>query len=374
MTASLSHAHGPGKGGISWWTKALPGPDVPARAASPSAAAVWLVGGLVLAAFLVNLYVVPNRFIVASLYVVPVVIAAQRLRADVVAMVSAFSVILYTMDALVERPPGLMIPLEILALVVIAFFAVSLARQSEQTRAALEERARLYTEAQEAIRARDDFLSVAGHELRTPVNAVKLLTGGLLRKAQSAGGADGLAGGLERLSGSVDRLSRLTDQVLDVSQIAAGKLVLNREEFDLAELVREVAARFQDGLLAAGSEVEMRLDPAPGVWDRARLDQVVTNLLANALKYGGGKPIRLATASRNGAALLAVRDHGIGIAPEERARIFERFERAASARPYRGLGIGLWIVRRIVDAHRGSIEVKSEPGKGAEFRVTLPLA
>ena len=357
----------------SWWTRALQGPAVPARATSSPVAALFLVGGLILAAFLINLYVVPDRFIVASLYAVPVVIAAQRLRADVVAMVSAFSVILYTMDALVERPPGLMIPLEVLALVVIAFFAVSLARQTEQTREALEERARLYAEAQESIRARDDFLSVAGHELRTPVNAVSLLTGGLLRKARSAGGTDGLAGGIERLSGAVDRLSRLTDQVLDVSQIAAGKLVLNREEFDLAELVREVAARFQDGLLASGCEVEMRLDPVRGVWDRARLDQVVTNLLANAVKYGGGKPIRLLAANGNGTAILSVRDHGIGIAPEERARIFERFERAASARPYRGLGIGLWIVRRIVDAHRGSIEVESEPGKGAEFRVTLPL-
>ena len=374
MTPSLSHARGSREGEVSWSAKALRGPAVPARLASSSGAAVWLVGSLIVAAFLINLYVVPDRFIVASLYVVPVVIAAQRLRPRVVAVVSAFSVVLYALDALLERPPDLMVPVEILALSAIAYFAVSLARQAEQTREALEERARLYAEAQKAIRVRDDFLSVAGHELRTPVNAVSLLTGALLRKARSAGGSDGLADGLGRLSGAVDRLSRLTDQVLDVSQIAAGRLVLNREEFDLAELVREVAARFQDGLLASGCEVEMRLDPAPGVWDRARLDQVVTNLLANAVKYGGGKPIRLVASTRNGTALVSVRDHGIGIAPEERARIFERFERAESARPYRGLGIGLWIVRRIVDAHRGSIEVESEPGKGAEFRVILPLA
>ncbi len=358
----------------SWWMGTPRDPAVPARKEASPAAALWLVGVLILAAFLINFYIIPDRFIVESLFVVPVVIAARRLSPRVVMMVSGFSVVLYGVDAFLERPPALMIPLEVLTLSAIAYFAVSLARQAEQSRQDLEERARLYAEAQDAIRARDDFLSVAGHELRTPVNAVSLLTAGLLRKARSAGGPEGLADGLERLSGAVDRLSRMTDQVLDVSQIAAGKLVLNREEFDLAELVREVAARFEDGLLAAGCEVEMRLDSVPGVWDRARLEQVVTNLLANAVKYGGGKPIHLVAARRNHAALLGVRDHGIGIAPEDRARIFQRFERADSARPYHGLGIGLWIVRRIVDAHRGSIEVESEPGKGAEFRVTLPCS
>ena len=171
----------------------------------------------------------------------------------------------------------------------------------------------------------------------------------------------------------MDRLSRLTDQVLDISQVTEGRLVLRREPFDLADLAAEVTARFRSECLAAGCEVDARFDPMRGAWDRTRLDQLLTNLLTNAIKYGGGRPIHLRLKTRSGKACLSVRDHGIGIASENRERIFERFERAASARRYGGLGIGLWVVRRIVEAHGGSVELDSKPGKGAEFRILLPL-
>jgi signal transduction histidine kinase len=115
-------------------------------------------------------------------------------------------------------------------------------------------------------------------------------------------------------------------------------------------------------------------DPCVGRWDRLRLDQIVTNLLSNALKYGPGKPIEIRLQSHDSAAVLAVRDEGIGIPPEDQARIFERFERAVSPRHFGGLGLGLWIVKQIVTAMGGTISVRSEAGNGSEFTVVLPSA
>jgi len=114
-------------------------------------------------------------------------------------------------------------------------------------------------------------------------------------------------------------------------------------------------------------------EPARGFWDRLRISQVVTNLLANAVKYGGGKPVEVEFGPEGDAAFLVVRDHGIGIDPADQPQIFERFERAVSSRNYGGLGLGLYIVKRIVEAHGGTITVQSKPGEGATFRVQLPL-
>ena len=116
------------------------------------------------------------------------------------------------------------------------------------------------------------------------------------------------------------------------------------------------------------------LDSQRGKWDRLRLDQIVTNLLSNAMKYGSGEPIEVAMTGTPEAVRLEVRDHGIGIAPEHQSRIFDRFERAVSGRHYGGLGLGLWIVRQILDALGGSIRVRSAPGEGSTFTVELPRA
>jgi signal transduction histidine kinase len=170
---------------------------------------------------------------------------------------------------------------------------------------------------------------------------------------------------------SADRLTRLVTSLLDISRIGAGRLDLEREETDLSEVTREVAERFQEEARRARCELRVDTTPAVGFWDRLRLDQVVTNLLANALKYGAGAPIDVRVTAQDGRALLTVRDHGIGISEEDQRRIFQRFERAVSQRNYGGFGLGLWIVRQIVEAQGGAVRVESEPGHGSTFTVEL---
>jgi signal transduction histidine kinase len=139
-------------------------------------------------------------------------------------------------------------------------------------------------------------------------------------------------------------------------------------------VVREVADRYAEELSRQQCALWLQCAEAPGRWDRSRLDQVVTNLLANALKYGAGKPITITTAVDGTQAVLMVQDQGIGIAPEDHHRVFERFERLGADHRDGGFGIGLWIVREIVRAHGGEVTVTSQPGQGATFCVRLPLS
>jgi len=236
--------------------------------------------------------------------------------------------------------------------------------------------ARLYRETKEAVQVRDEFLSIASHELKTPLTPLRLKLHSLRRAARTqAEGMDGetLLAHLDVAERQVARLSRLIDSLLDVSRIGAGKLELDREDVDLAEVVREVVGRFEPQATRSGSSVTVSAPgPVVGRWDRLRLDQVVTNLLTNALKYGAGKPVELSVSKQAGQALLLVHDQGIGIDPGNLSRIFERFERAVSERHYGGLGLGLYITRTIVQALGGSIEARSTPGAGSTFIVTLP--
>jgi len=239
--------------------------------------------------------------------------------------------------------------------------------------AAAQDNAALYKREQEAVRARDDFLSIASHELRTPLTPLRLQVQ-ILRRLLTNGGAlarDKLAGSLDTLERQTERLGRLVSDLLDVSRITAGKLTLHRERLDLADLAREVVERYAG---ASRSRIGLQTESAPGHWDRARLEQVATNLLANAIKYGQGKPIDVSVGLKEGIALLAVRDRGIGIAAADVERIFGRFERAASASSYGGLGLGLYIAQQIAAAHGGRISVESAPGRGSVFRVSLPIA
>jgi signal transduction histidine kinase len=158
-----------------------------------------------------------------------------------------------------------------------------------------------------------------------------------------------------------------------VSRLGSGRLVLDLEEVDLAALAAEVIDRLQ--VEAALSKTPLRLSTAPSVigrWDRARLEQVLSNLLSNSLKYGAGRPVDLEVRAEADEAIAIVRDRGIGIAPESHVRIFSKFERAAPERHFTGLGLGLWICREVVDAMDGRIEVASAPGEGAVFTVRLP--
>jgi signal transduction histidine kinase len=182
-----------------------------------------------------------------------------------------------------------------------------------------------------------------------------------------------LHGRLQAVDRNVDRLAALVEKLLSLPRIASGRLDLEREAFDLSELVDDVAHRFADELARAGSSLDARIErPAFGMWDRLRLDQVLTNLLGNAVKYGRGRPVELALRVEPGRAVISVRDHGIGIAPADHQRIFERFERAVSDRNYGGFGLGLFIAKYVVEAHAGTIRVESALGQGATFSVTLP--
>ncbi|WP_437562238.1 ATP-binding protein [Sorangium sp. So ce542] len=233
-----------------------------------------------------------------------------------------------------------------------------------------EQRARAAAEA--AVRMRDDFVSIASHELYTPIAGLKLAVQGLMREATT------LPAGAQRLAGMADRqcrrLVRLIEDLLDVARIQSGKLELKLGEVDLRALSREVVEDFDVELKQSGSTVSWRADaPVVGMWDRSRLEQVVTNLVLNAIKYGRGKPIEISVAAEGEVARLVVADRGIGIDASCVPYIFERFERGVSAQHYGGLGLGLYISRRIVNAHGGSIRVESEFGAGSAFIVDLPL-
>jgi PAS domain S-box-containing protein len=238
------------------------------------------------------------------------------------------------------------------------------------------ENARLYSEAQAAVAARDEFLSIASHELRTPLTALRLALENM-RRVSTRGDADRLpAQYVERVLATAERqgqrLEKLVTALLDVSRIQMGRLELDVDEVDLGTVVGEVAAQFEDEAAQTGSTVRVQGESVRGYWDRLRVSQVVTNLLANAVKYGGGNPVEIEYGPRGDRAVLVVRDHGIGIDPVDQPQIFERFERAVSSRNYGGLGLGLYIVKRIVEAHGGTVRVESTPGAGAAFFVELP--
>jgi PAS domain S-box-containing protein len=232
-------------------------------------------------------------------------------------------------------------------------------------------------EAEAGLRARDEFLSIASHELKTPLTPLQLQVQLLVHSLRTGGLAsvppERLGAMLESAERQSKRFAALIEDLLDVSRVAAGRLELEPEAVDLAEVARGVAARFELELTRSGSSLTLALDgPVVGHWDRLRLEQVVTNLLSNAVKYGAGGPIEVRVEGEGGLARLVVRDRGIGIAAEDQGRIFGRFERAASSRHYGGLGMGLYITRQIVEAHGGSVRVASAPGAGSTFTVELP--
>jgi signal transduction histidine kinase len=238
------------------------------------------------------------------------------------------------------------------------------------------ENARLYGDAQAAVAARDEFLSIASHELRTPLTALRLA----LENARRVSTREAI----ERLPPQyVDRvlvtaerqgqrLEKLVTALLDVSRIQMGRLELDVEEVELGALVTEAMGAIEDEAAQTGSSIATHGEPVRGYWDRLRISQVVTNLLSNAVKYGGGKPVDVEYGARGDHAFFFVRDRGIGIDAADQPQIFERFERAVSSRNYGGLGLGLYIVKRIVEAHGGTIRVESQPGEGALFAVELP--
>jgi PAS domain S-box-containing protein len=240
----------------------------------------------------------------------------------------------------------------------------------------ITERRRLEADLRGAVRVRDEFLSVASHELGTPLTSVRLLVDTLLRsiRKQPDQGTELMETRLGAIGEQLIRLSNLVDTLLDVSHIAEGRLILSPEPVELASLVRRVIGRMNQVATDAGCAVSLSApQPVHGMWDRVRTEQVVGNLLSNAFKYGAGKPVEVAVAADDGAARVRVCDQGIGIPPDKQAVIFERFERAAPKNQYGGFGLGLWIARRALDEMGGAIRVRSQEGVGAEFEVELPF-
>jgi signal transduction histidine kinase len=225
----------------------------------------------------------------------------------------------------------------------------------------------------EAVRARDDFLSVASHELKTPLTTFQLQLGALERSL-NASLQPGISERLDMARRSVRRLAGLIETLLDVSQLTTGRMQLTLDPVDLAEIVRGGMLALQDEARRQGSPVRLQLDgPLEGLFDRSRMEQVIHHLLSNALKFGGGHPVELTLRADGALVTLTVVDHGIGIPAADRERIFERFERAVPVRNYGGLGLGLWVIRQVIEAHHGHIRIEETPGGGATFHVQVPL-
>jgi signal transduction histidine kinase len=232
--------------------------------------------------------------------------------------------------------------------------------------------ARLLKAQQEALQVKDQFLSIVSHELRTPLTTIKGYAQMLRRKLEGDPHGERFA---DNIDAQVSRLSRLVDDLLDVTRFARGQFELMPEFMDIRPVLEEVVTRFR--LVAPNHTVQLYLDRGAfeGNWDHDRLEQVMNNLVGNAIKYSpDGGAVTINTRHENGDLVVTVRDQGMGIPEEDQEQLFERFYRgSAEGQEVKGLGLGLYVTRRIVEAHGGTISVRSKPGQGSEFSFTLPL-
>jgi len=233
-------------------------------------------------------------------------------------------------------------------------------------------------ELQASIRMRDDFMSMVAHELRTPLNTLFLEA--QLRKMQLDRGrtdvfdAPYLNAMVARDKRQIEAMMRLIDDMMDVTRIRSNALSIRPMEVELQALLARVVDNLSNQAAAAGSAITLEAgQPVTALWDEFRIEQVVINLLTNALRYGEGKPVEVRLRLLPEGACISVRDHGRGISAPDQQRIFEQFSRVASDDGTGGLGLGLFITRQLVEAHGGSISVQSQPGEGSVFTVTLPL-
>ncbi len=239
-----------------------------------------------------------------------------------------------------------------------------------RSRKRIEEYAR---ELQSSVQSRDEFLSIASHELKTPVTSLKLQLQMVKRRLPQNGSNNKLEDGINLSLKQIDRLTELIENLLDVAKIQSGKMNFDFHEVNVKALMEEVIERLHDSALMTHSPI--RLDAPENLiakWDRSRMDQVMINLLTNAIKYAPGKPILVKVTSTVREIQISVADSGPGIMPEQLDKMFERFERVGASRNISGLGLGLFIVKQIVQGHDGDIKVQSELGKGTEFCIRIP--
>ncbi len=227
---------------------------------------------------------------------------------------------------------------------------------------------------QTAMRVRDDFLSVASHELKTPLTSLGLNLQ-LMSREVARGAHEKVTDRCDSALRQIDRLGRLMETLLQTRRLSEEQLHLRPEPLDLCALAGEVVTRMREQARNAGCELALQpCEPVQGEWDPLRLDQVLTNLLSNALKYGAGKPVVVQVVRGGLGVQLSVEDEGVGIPLEDQPRLFARFERAHTAKGFSGIGLGLYVTREIVQAHGGQIHVQSAPGEGSRFTVDLPLS
>jgi signal transduction histidine kinase len=232
--------------------------------------------------------------------------------------------------------------------------------------------AQLYAHAEQAVRTRDEFIAIASHELRTPLTSLMLSAETLASELASSENDR-----VRRASAAIVRQSRrlhqLVDRILDISRSGADRLAIQPASIDLSQVVHEVAQGSRRALERSGSSLQLDVDAGVrGHWDAGRLEQAISNLLDNAIKFGRGRPIEMSLHVVGDRAVLSVRDHGIGISPDDQRRVFERFERAVPVREFGGLGLGLYVTHLVVEAHGGTISVRSVSGEGSTFVVELP--
>lgn len=248
---------------------------------------------------------------------------------------------------------------------------------------------RLIEELRAAIAARDEFIAIAAHELRNPMTPIVGQVQLLVSRARREQASPALLRGLEMLEHAVDHYVRRATTLLEITRLNAGQVRLEPTTFDLCELVKDCVRRYEQLAVRAGSTLHFELKPpisrgihpaefpasrslsVTGTWDRLATEQILDNLISNAIRYGDGKPVSIEVESDSDWVVVRVVDRGIGIAPEDRERIFERFERASGARSG-GFGIGLWLSSKLVQAQAGVLELESEPGAGSTFIVRLP--
>lgn len=229
-----------------------------------------------------------------------------------------------------------------------------------------------------ALSVRDEFMAIASHELKTPLTSLKLqielYQRGVKKNDPLIYSPEKINLLLERNSRQIDRLNRLVDDMLDISRIRTGKLSLKKEECDLGEILKDIVNRTKEQFLASGSgePIVMNDSEARGEWDPLRIDQVMTNIITNAIRYGQGRPITIEVKNFQEIVRISVKDQGLGIAKSDQKKIFQRYERGLIAREVSGLGLGLFIFQQIVEAHGGSIWVESEVNQGSTFFVDLP--
>jgi signal transduction histidine kinase len=252
-------------------------------------------------------------------------------------------------------------------------------QQTEEYRRLYQQEARSRRKAQEEIKARDEFLAIVSHELKTPLATMLLQIQLVLHNIRNVSLAnfsvDNLLKMLDNAERQSKRLSKMIGDLLNVSLITTGRIDLELQPTNLAEITKNVVDNFSERMQKEGYEVKLQINSPQinGSWDRIRIEQVITNLLTNAIKYGDKKPIAIVVGQTTTSALLSVADQGIGIPEEKKELIFARFARAVPAQKYDGLGVGLFITNQIITAHGGKIKVESKPNKGSRFTVELPL-